>query len=66
MKKAIIDNVAKLISNLANLCKVKTLVTIAVIAVFCVLAIRGDILPDNVMFVVTNVVAFYFGTQIEK
>lgn len=52
--------------NLANLVKVKTLVTIAVIAVFCTLAIRGDISSDNVMIIVTAVVSFYFGTQHEK
>lgn len=54
------------LTNLANLVKVKTMVTIAVIMVFCILSIRGDITSDNVMFVVTNVIAFYFGTQIEK
>lgn len=54
------------INNLANLVKVKTLVTIAVISVFCVLALRGDISPDNVMIIVSSVIAFYFGTQIEK
>lgn len=52
--------------NIANLVKVKTLVTIAVIAVFVVLALRGDISPDNVMIVVSTVVAFYFGTQHER
>lgn len=52
--------------NLANLLKVKTIVTLAVMAVFSVLALRGDISPDNVMIIVTSVVSFYFGTQIEK
>lgn len=52
--------------NLANLIKVKTIVTLVVLAVFCVLALRGVILPDQVMLVVTTVVAFYFGTQHEK
>ena len=52
--------------NLANLVKVKTLVTMTVIAVFAVLALRGDISPDNVMVIVSTVVAFYFGTQYEK
>lgn len=52
--------------NLANMVKVKTLVTIAVITVFSVLALRGDITPDNVMVIVSTVVAFYFGTQHEK
>lgn len=52
--------------NLANLVKVKTLVTMAVIAVFSVLALKGDIASDNVMIIVTSVISFYFGTQIEK
>jgi hypothetical protein len=55
-----------LVKNLANLIKVKTLITVVVIAVFSVLALRGDITPDNVMIVVTAVVSFYFGTQTEK
>lgn len=54
------------IQNLANLLKVKTLVTFAVVLVFVVLALRGDITPDNVMVIATTVVAFYFGTQHEK
>lgn len=55
-----------LLQNFANLVKVKTLVTLVVIAVFTVLALRGDIDPDSVMYVVTTVIAFYFGTQHEK
>lgn len=56
----------EIMRNFANLIKVKTLVTIAVIAVFAVLSLRGDISPDNVMIIVTAVVSFYFGTQHEK
>ena len=52
--------------NLANLIKVKTIVTLIVVAVFAVLALRGDISPDIVMNVVLMVIAFYFGTQHEK
>jgi hypothetical protein len=52
-----------MLKNLANLVKVKTLVTFAVVAVFAVLALRGDITPDNVMTITATVVAFYFGTQ---
>ena len=52
--------------NLANLVKVKTFVTLVVIAVFAVLALRGDIAPDNVMVIVSTVIAFYFGTQFDK
>ena len=52
--------------NFANLIKVKTLVTIAVTAVFVVLALRGAISADNVMIIISMVVSFYFGTQHEK
>lgn len=54
------------LKNIANLIKVKTIVTLFVLAVFVVLALRGDISPDNVMVIVSTVVAFYFGTQHEK
>lgn len=56
----------KIIDNLAALIKVKTLVTFVVVAVFAVLALRGDIEPDNIMLIVSTVIAFYFGTQHEK
>ena len=54
------------INNLASLIKVKTIVTLVVIAIFAVLALRGDITADNVMVIVSTVIAFYFGTQYEK
>ena len=54
------------IKNLAALIKVKTIVTMVVIAVFAILALRGDISADNVMIVVSSVIAFYFGTVYEK
>jgi hypothetical protein len=54
------------LKNLANLVKVKTIVTLVVLLVFAVLALRGDITPDNVMVIVSTVIAFYFGTQNEK
>ena len=57
---------AKLCENLANLIKVKTIVTMAVIVVFSKLALEGVITSDNVMVIVSTVIAFYFGTQVEK
>jgi hypothetical protein len=54
------------LKNFANLIKVKTIVTLVVIAVFAVLALRGDIQPDNVMIIISMVVSFYFGTQHER
>lgn len=55
-----------ILKNLADLLKVKTLVTLMVMMVFVVMALRGDIQPDAAMNVVLIVIAFYFGTQHEK
>ena len=54
------------LKNLANLIKVKTIVTLAVVTIFSVLALNGNITADNVMVIVSMVVSFYFGTQHEK
>ena len=56
----------KFLENLANLVKVKTIVTLAVMGVFTTLALKGAISADNVMIVVSTVIAFYFGTQVER
>lgn len=55
-----------LLKNLANLVKVKTIVTLVVISVFAYLAVSGKISADNAMLIVSMVVSFYFGTQHEK
>ena len=52
--------------NAANLLKVKTIVTLALTLVFCILALCGVISSENFMTVFTVVIAFYFGTQTEK
>ena len=56
----------KILDNIAALIKVKTIITFGVMTVFVILALRGDITPDNVMVIVSTVIAFYFGTQIEN
>lgn len=56
----------EILKNFAALIKVKTIVTLVVIAVFADLALTGAITADNVMIVVSTVIAFYFGTQSEK
>ena len=56
----------EILKKIAELLKVKTIVTFAVVTVFSVLALQGRISPDNVMIVVSMVVSFYFGTQHEK
>lgn len=56
----------QLTDNLANLVKVKTIITLVVITVFAVLALKNAISADNVLMIVSTVIAFYFGTQHEK
>ena len=55
-----------MLKNLANLIKVKTIVTMLVLLVFSILALKGSIKPDDVMLTVSMVISFYFGTQHEK
>ena len=53
-------------NRILKLLTVKSLVTMALTGVFCVLSIRQDISPDLFMTVFTTVIAFYFGTQTKK
>lgn len=53
----------ELIHNIAALFKVKTIISLVCIFVFAYLAIKQIITPDNVMTIVSMVIAFYFGTQ---
>ena len=49
-----------------NLLSVKSLVTIALTAVFAALALRGTVSGSDFLTVFLMVVSFYFGTQAEK
>lgn len=51
---------------LAALVKVKSLVTLALTAVFCVLACMQVITGEQFLTIFTVVIGFYFGTQSEK
>lgn len=51
--------------RLARLLCVKSLVTLALTAVFAVMAVRGEVSQDF-MTVYTVIIAFYFGTQLER
>ena len=53
-------------NRLANLLTVKSIVTIALTAVFSVLALRGTISGTEFLTIFTVVIGFYFGTQTEK
>ena len=55
-----------MLKNIANLIKVKTIVTIIVLAVWAYLAGSGAISSDAVNNVALMVIAFYFGTQHER
>ena len=55
-----------ILEKVANLIKVKTMVTLVVVAVFAVLALKGKISADNVMIILSTVISFYFGTQHDK
>lgn len=53
-------------SKLSKLIDVKSLVTLLLTAVFCVLAVRGTVSAEQFLTVFTVVISFYFGTQYEK
>ena len=54
-----------LANRLTRLLCVKSLVALALTAVFAVLALRGQVSQDF-MTVYTVIIAFYFGTQLER
>lgn len=55
-----------LLKKLSNLINVKTIVTLLLTIVFCVLALKGIINEEQFLVIFTTVIAFYFGTQHEK
>ena len=52
--------------RLSQLLTVKSLVTIALTIVFCVLSVTGVITGEQFLTIFTIVIGFYFGTQAEK
>lgn len=52
--------------RLGKLLTVKSIVTIALTAVFAYLTITGGVTGEQFLTVFTVVIAFYFGTQAEK
>ena len=53
-------------SRLDKLLSIKSLVTLAMTGIFCVLALRGSLSGQDFLTVFTTVIAFYFGTQTAK
>ena len=58
--------VQELYKRLANLLTIKSLVTLILTAVFAWLTVSGGVTADQFLTVFTVVIAFYFGTQVEK
>lgn len=55
-----------MINALIKLLKVKSIVTILITIVFCILSIRGDVKADMFITIFTVIIGFYFGTQKTK
>lgn len=53
-------------NKLAKLIDVKSIVTLLLTTVFCVLALRRNISAEQFLTIFTTVIAFYFGTQYQK
>lgn len=54
------------VSHLVNLIKIKSVVTLALTTAFVILALRGEIAPDQFLAIFTMIIGFYFGTQKDK
>ena len=55
-----------MIEKLKKLIDVKSIVTILLTIIFCVLAYRHDISAEQFLTIFTVVISFYFGTQYGK
>lgn len=55
-----------MLDRLSRLLSVKSIVTVALTAVFCYLSVVKVIPYDTFMTVFSVIIAFYFGTQHEK
>lgn len=51
---------------LNKLLTVKSIVTISLTAIFCVLALKGVVSGEQFLVIFTVIIGFYFGTQSEK
>jgi hypothetical protein len=52
--------------RMEKLLSIKSLVTLAMTGVFCLLALKGTLSGRDFLTVFTTVIAFYFGTQSAK
>lgn len=52
--------------KLAKLINVKSIVTLMLTIVFCILAVKQSVSAEQFLTVFTVVISFYFGTQYQK
>ena len=52
--------------QLLNLLKVKSIITILITIVFCILALRNVISGEQFLTIFSVIISFYFGTQSQK
>lgn len=52
--------------KLAKLINVKSIVTLMLTIVFCILAVKQSVSAEQFLTIFTTVIAFYFGTQYQK
>ena len=55
-----------LLIKITKLIDVKSIVTLCLTIVFCILAYRHDITAEQFLTIFTVVISFYFGTQYNK
>ena len=55
-----------LLTRIGNLLTIKSLVTLILTVVFAILSVRGQVGETQFLTVFTVVIAFYFGTQVNK
>ena len=55
----------QVLKRIENLLTIKSIVTLALTAVFAWQAVKGEVSQDFMM-IYTTVIAFYFGTQAQK
>lgn len=56
----------KLLERIARLIDVKSLVTLALTAVFAILALKSIISGEQFLTIFTVIISFYYGTQVNK
>lgn len=52
--------------KIAKLINIKSIITLLTTVIFCAMSATGKIGADQFLMIFTTIIAFYFGTQVEK